>query len=168
MTYLKDDEEIHEKFEEDDAILQAESGGQEALIENFQCYKAGYIRGKREAESKIAKQQRLNENKKWGDDTDEKIEKNNEIKDVKKIESKFIKGLKEKEDNWVYRRIVNGDIKINLNTLQYDQKTDICYAELVTVPGNKLFGYVDMRIGKKRPIITSYCVSKDFFNDDLK
>ena len=53
MSYLKEDEKIHRKFEEDDAILQAQSNGQEALIDNFQCYKTGYNKGKAEAKSRI-------------------------------------------------------------------------------------------------------------------
>lgn len=55
MIHLKTDEEIHRKFEEDDAILQAQSNGQESLINNFQCYKTGYNRGKSESGFKIKK-----------------------------------------------------------------------------------------------------------------
>ena len=55
MAYLKSDEEVHRKFEEDNAILQFQSNGQEALIEDFQCYKAGYNRGKSEERRKVKK-----------------------------------------------------------------------------------------------------------------
>ena len=53
MVYLKSDEEVHRKFEEDDLILQMQSNCQEALTDNFQCYKAGYNRGKAEEHKKI-------------------------------------------------------------------------------------------------------------------
>ena len=55
MAYLKSDEEVRRKFEEDDAILRALSGGQEALVDDFQCYKAGYDRGKAEERKKVIK-----------------------------------------------------------------------------------------------------------------
>ena len=55
MVYLKSDEEVHRKFEEDDAILQTQSNCQEALIDNFQCYKTGYNRGKAEERQKVRK-----------------------------------------------------------------------------------------------------------------
>ena len=56
MAYLKSDEEVHRKFEEDNALLQMQSKGQEALIDNFQCYKTGYNKGKAEARSDTTKQ----------------------------------------------------------------------------------------------------------------
>jgi hypothetical protein len=56
MVYLKSDEEVHRKFEEDNALLQMQSKGQEALIDNFQCYKTGYNKGKAEVRSDTAKQ----------------------------------------------------------------------------------------------------------------
>ena len=55
MVYLKEDEKIHKKFEEDNTILQAQSNGQEALIDNFQCYKTGYNRGKADERQKVRK-----------------------------------------------------------------------------------------------------------------
>lgn len=53
--YLKKDEKIHEKYVEDDTILRIQSYGQEALIEPFQCYKAGFNRGKYEGQKEIIK-----------------------------------------------------------------------------------------------------------------
>lgn len=51
--YLKKDEKIYEKYEEDDAILKTQSDGQDALVEPFQCYKAGFNRGKYERQKEI-------------------------------------------------------------------------------------------------------------------
>lgn len=55
MTYLESDEEMHKKFEKADAILQMQSNGEEALMDRFGCFKAGYNRGKYEERQKIRK-----------------------------------------------------------------------------------------------------------------
>ena len=50
---LESDEEMHKKFEKADAILQMQSNGEEALMDRFGCFKAGYNRGKYEERQKF-------------------------------------------------------------------------------------------------------------------
>ena len=72
------------------------------------------------------------------------------IESMMEIENQLIEFFKEKK-RWIYKGIINGDIKILLSEMKYKKNDDEYSIDLYSEIDNEIFGHVKYKIDTKNP-----------------
>lgn len=72
------------------------------------------------------------------------------IESMMEIENQLIEFFKEKK-RWIYKGIINGDIKILLSEMKYKKNDDEYSIDLYSEIYNEIFGHVKYKIDTKNP-----------------
>ena len=60
-VYFKEDEDLHKEFEKDNAIIEVQSNGQDAQLEDFKSYIYGYNQGIRKVIKALEREKHIQE-----------------------------------------------------------------------------------------------------------